>query len=195
MPRQHTRNRPAIRSVSSRLCLALCALALLLAPVSAVGASGPPRMQLAGLVRRYFADLNAHRYLAAFRLEATCGVTVARRLPGAKIVSRTFLPGRYGQGPPSTRNDSIAASLRFARAAHVSRLRAYSTPLFRHYHIIGFRVFGRFRFVFRLVDKPWADFGPTRYNLATVLVRMCDHRWEIDPNWPQGPPADTYGGP
>jgi hypothetical protein len=132
--------------------------------------SGSPKH----LVARYIADLNAHRYRAAYALEAPCSATFSiSNGPGAPS-ARIGLPGRG-----SYTSTQPLASLRHVRIAHIGRFR---TPLLTRLGFAGIHVDGRFTFSY-----PASGAGNNErssgYHRAIVIVRPCGGRWRVDPNW------------
>jgi len=104
----------------------------------------PPAM-----VRAYFADLNAHRYQAAWRLEAPCGVTFSiPNGPGAPIGSGDY-PGRGAWQPAPVR----VARHPILASAPVTTVTPLHIPILARNHILAFGVSGWYTFDYSLV--PW----------------------------------------
>lgn len=136
----------------------------------------PPRT----VVKSYFADLNAHHYIQAHRLEATCA-------------ARVSIPAANGRGTttvrlPSARPNSVET---FVRSARVTSIHRFRTPTLDRLHFAGFHVLGTFQFA----ASPSASNGkaaraalPSGHRRLTIIARRCAGQWMIDPGWDQSHP-------
>ena len=169
---------------------------LMLLPAAALAASAQPTGaaglifpgSVVGLAHRYFADLNAHRYASAARLEAPCNQEVVEHPAGSAVASVTLLRGRGSV-------KEAARRLSFVRAVRVDRVRSYETPLLRRYHMAGFDVAGAYRFVYTGAPRGASNFRrPSGFYHVHVVVRRCGSSWGVDAGWLEGSPADFAGG-
>ena len=153
-------------------------------PCAAGGRPSLPPTTPIRLTQRYFQDLNAHQYRAAYMLEATCGLELVVG-PGDESV--IGLPGRSRStiGLPARGTDvtSGTQALTFVHAAHVSAVHVFSTPLFRRYRLIGVQVSGVYRFQY---PANWVhnDEIPSGFHRIRIIVRQCGSRWGVDSGWP-----------
>lgn len=160
---------------------------------TAVAGSPSPSGSPKHLVAQYIADLNAHRYRAAYALEAPCSATFSiSNGPGAPP-GRGGLPGRAPYSPRMweqlrhvkvQRFELIKSSVLIRRIERIGRL---LTPI----RFVGVEVDGWFTFVYPPPSSQFAGNNerPSGYHRAIVIVRPCGGRWRVDPNW-----LDT-GGP
>ncbi len=129
----------------------------------------------AAMVRAYFADLNAHRFHAAWRLEATCNVTFPiPNGPGATIGSGGY-PGRGAWGPAParvTRHPILASAL-------VTRVTPLRIPILARNHILAFGVSGWYTFDYSLA--PWANMKHRNgFHVVKLAVWRCNGRWGVE---------------
>lgn len=139
------------------------------------------------MVARYFADIKSHHYYQAHALEATCTVQwVVQNPPGARPGSASLTA--TGNGPAST----YAGSLAPVRSFGIQSIRQFHHPLLTRLHFLGFWVRGWFTFVYRPVSagNPGENEHASGYHRIGIIVRRCDGRWEVDPNW-----LETGGSP
>ncbi len=169
-------------SVAKRMRIQCVPLALFVAlsgatPCAAGGDPSLPPTTAIRLTQRYFQDLNAHQYRAAYMLEATCGLDLVVG-PGDETGRSTIgLPAR------STNVTSGTQALSFVQAAHVSAVHVFSTSLFRRYRLIGVQVSGVYRFQY---PANWVqnDQIPSGFHRIRVIVFQCGSRWGVDAGWP-----------
>ena len=149
----------------------LLTIAGVLSPTGAAAAHLSP----SAMVRAYFADLNAHRYQAAWRLEAPCDVTFSTpNGPGAPI----------GSGGNSGRAAWKPAPVRVTRhpilaSAHVTKVTALHIPILARNHILAFGVSGWYTFDYALA--PWANMKHRNgFHVVKLAVWRCNGRWGVE---------------
>lgn len=141
-----------------------------------------PRAMLA----RYFADLNARRYHAAWQLEAPCrtGFSISNG-PGAPRGSEGW-QGRGAWRPPSPQ----AAAHPILTSARVTMIKRLRIPILTRHHILAFGVGGRYTFDYSRI--PWANMKHKNgFHVIKIALWRCHGRWGIEP---EGPWLDGSGG-
>lgn len=130
------------------------------------------------LVARHFADLNAHRLYAAWRLEAPCGVSLTvSNGPGAPAGSASYA----GRGAwvlphgPLARHPVLAS-------ARVKRITRLHIPILDRNHILAFGVAGWFRFDYRGVTFA-NDRHRSGWHVIKIAVWKCNGRWGVEPTY------------
>jgi hypothetical protein len=137
--------------------------------------------QLVGIAARYFGYLNAHRYYAAWQLEAPCRVTFSvPNGPGSPVGSESYA----GRAPwtsrlPRTANQSILVS---AEVASIARLHI---PVLDRNHVLAFAVRGWFHFDYSAVGSG-ASFNyrhKSGFHIVKIAMWQCNGRWGIEPSY------------
>lgn len=162
--------------------LLLVAVGLASLPVSSVGARG---LQAADrpsqLVREYFANLNGHRFHAAWLLEAPCNVSwTASNGPGAPTGSGG-LAGKSTWKAPTGRY----AAHPILASVLVTGIRQLSIPELGRAHILAFGVSGWFRFDYSAVASQPSYNNKHRSGFHEVKIALwkCAGRWGIEPSY------------
>lgn len=175
-------------SVAKRLRIKWVPLVLVVSligatPCAAGGRPPLPSTMAIRLAQRYFQDLNAHQYRAAYMLEATCGLDLVVG-PGDESVIGFPGRGRSTIGLPArgTNVTSGTQALSFVQAAHVSAVHVFATPLFRRYHLIGVQVSGVYRFKY---PANWVhnDQILSGFHRIRIIVHRCGTHWGINESW------------
>jgi hypothetical protein len=126
----------------------------------------------------YFADLNAHRFHAAWLLEAPCGVSyTVSNGPGAPVGSAGFA-GRGKWLAPR------GAALRhpILAAAHVTSIKRLHIAILDRNHIAAFAVSGWFRFDYSAA--PYAnDTHKTGHHMVKIAMWQCNGHWGVEPTY------------
>jgi hypothetical protein len=130
------------------------------------------------LIVQTFADLNAHRFHAAWLREAPCGISVSESNgPGAPAGSEGFA----GRGKWITPHGASARHPILA-SARVTAIRRLRVPLLERNHILVFGVSGWFRFDYSAI--PWAnDTHRSGYHVIKLAVWRCAGRWGVEPSY------------
>jgi hypothetical protein len=159
------------------LCFGMCALVLGSTPAAYAGrpaATLSPR----SLIAQTFADLNAHRFHAAWLHEAPCGVSVSvSNGPGAPVGTESF----GGRGPWIAPRGMYAQHPVLASARVTAIRRLHIRPLERS-HILAFGVSGWFRFDYSAT--PGAnDTHRNGFHVIKLAVWQCAGRWGVEPRY------------
>jgi hypothetical protein len=154
-----------------------------LMPVAPGDAASPTPRQM---VARYFGDLNAHRFYAAWLLEAPCRTSYSvSNGAGAPAGSGGFA-GR-GAWRPQTGSGARRSIL---ASAHITGIRQLRISVLDRAHIEAFGVSGRYRFDYSAT--PWAnDRHASGFHVIEIAVWKCDGRWGVEPAYWE----DSGGGP
>jgi hypothetical protein len=129
------------------------------------------------MIAQYFDALNAHRYHAAWRLEAPCGVTLyTSNGQGAPKGSEGYEgrgSGPWRPGPPNFARHPILAS------AHVTKITWLRIPLFARYHVLAFGVSGWYTFDYSRV--PWANMTHKNgFHTVKIAMWRCNGKWGLE---------------
>jgi hypothetical protein len=164
------------------LLLIFCAFGFACAqPVHADAIGFPSTHTPRQMVAQYFADLNAHRFYAAWLLEAPCGVSFAvPNGPGAPVGSEGYpgknrwvaLRGTYARHP-------ILASTR------LTGIKRLHIPILERNHILAFGVSGWFRFDYSAVASQPSFNNKHRsgFHVIKIAVWKCNDRWGVEPSY------------
>ncbi|HLJ67105.1 MAG TPA: hypothetical protein VKX16_07070 [Chloroflexota bacterium] len=162
-------------------------VAILLFPLPARATGGGIERQAARLtprqiVAQYFAALNAHRYHAAWQLEASCGKVITVPNGSGSPVGLEGWAGRPPWQPPSREemNHSIL------RSARVTGIRPLHIPILTRNHILAFGVSGWYTFDYSRV--PWANMKHRNgFHVVKIAMWQCHGRWGVEPGaWLSG---------
>lgn len=131
------------------------------------------------MLARYLADLDAHRYYAAWLLEAPCGVSfTVSNGTGAPVGSAGY-QGRGRWVPPrgALIRHPILASV------HVKRIWRLHIGILERNHIRAYAVAGWFQFDYTAV--PWAnEKHKNGFHVARIAMWQCAGRWGGEsPEW------------
>ena len=169
------------------LPILLCALAIASAlppsgGVFASSAAPAPRQ----IILQYFAALNAHRYHAAWLLEASCNTSYpVPNSPGAPVGSISF----HGRGTTWVPPPGILARHPILASARVTAIKPLHVPVLARQHILAFGVSGWYRFDYSAV--PWAnDKHTSGFHVIKLALWKCNGRWGIESGW-----VSSGGGP
>lgn len=172
------RSATGLRYAMQRLLVAVCLLLTIANPTGllVVGAQPAPGRPIR-LLRQYFADLNTHRYRAAYALEATCSTEFSISNGPGVSPARIGLPGRGRYLLPKAWS--------YLRHVKIQRIKRFKTRLLNRLHVIGVHVDGWFTFVYPPPSTHFAGNNErsSGYHRAVVIVRRCNGRWQVDPNW------------
>lgn len=169
------------------LALLMCLLGLAPAPAGAVKAANP-RSSFAPqqLLRRYFAELNAHRFHAAWLLEAPCGISYAVSNGPGSPMGRVGFAGRGAWVVPRGKS----AQHPILAAAHVRAIRPLHIPILTRNRILAFAVGGWYRFDYAAF--PFAnDTHRSGFHVVRIAMWRCSGRWGVEPGYWEG----SGGGP
>lgn len=127
---------------------------------------------------KYFADLNAHRFHAAWRLEAPCGITVA--VPDGPGTPRLLIfHGRGAWSPPQ----GVYGEHPIVAAAHVTGIRPLHVHLLDSHHpVAAFAVRGRFRYDHTAFPRASAT-RRNGFHVVKILMWRCSGRWGVEPKY------------
>jgi hypothetical protein len=174
------------RHGSILLAFLACLVCFVSAPCDGVeAANGRSVHATQHMLRDYFADLNAHRFHAAWRLEAPCrtSYTVSNG-SGSPSGSGGFMgKGRWVAPRGTLVHHPVVA------AARVTAIRRLYIPILARNHIDAFAVSGWFRFDYTAI--PYAnDTHRSGFHVVKIAMWRCSGQWGVQPGW-----EDSGGGP
>lgn len=133
------------------------------------------------LVAEYFADLNAHRFYAAWLLEAPCGISYSIPNGPRAPVGTASYPGK---APWSSPRGTYSRHPILASAA-VKRISRLHIPILDRNHILAFAVAGWFRFDYSAVasNPSFNNMHRSGYHVIKLGLWKCDGRSGIEPSY------------